>query len=387
MYPLPQMIPQTPTGNTEPMAPANRAYYPALDGLRGAAFLAVFLHHYMDFLYGWAGVDVFFVLSGFLITGILYDTQDDPHRARNFYIRRTLRIFPLYYGVLLAIFLMTPLLHWNWTWQWIAWPLYLGNFLRFLYPHKPEVFVFYFANAQIVSPLNPGFVLFLGHFWTLCVEEQFYLVWPWIVFAVRDRRKLIAICIVSVIVVPFVRAFARSHLPPALVAGEVLIHATPFRFDTLMWGALIALLYRSSHRERMQRVAQWVVPIAVLCTVSVAIHRVRYHAYTYPASLSTWLLTLIAIFSGALLLRALVPGTIVYRLLNLRWLRTLGIISYGAYVFHDIAHNLLSNLANERVGLPVATMGFGLTIVLASVSYRYFELPILRLKDRLTRTA
>src|SRR5580658_9184269 len=78
--------------NTGHTASANRAYYPALDGLRGFAFLGVFLHHYMAFLYGWAGVDVFFVLSGFLITGILYDTRDDLHRFRNFYIRRTLRI-------------------------------------------------------------------------------------------------------------------------------------------------------------------------------------------------------------------------------------------------------------------------------------------------------
>ena len=103
--------------------------------------MGVFLWHYVGLPYGWAGVDVFFVLSGFLITGILYDTRDDPHRVRNFYIRRTLRIFPLYYGVFLTVFLMTPFMHWEWTWQWIAWPLYLGNFLPFLYPHLNNEFV------------------------------------------------------------------------------------------------------------------------------------------------------------------------------------------------------------------------------------------------------
>jgi peptidoglycan/LPS O-acetylase OafA/YrhL len=375
------------TANTEHPAPVNRAYFPALDGLRGAAFLGVFLHHYMNFLYGWAGVDVFFVLSGFLITGILYDTQDDPHRARNFYIRRTLRIFPLYYGVLLFIFLLTPLIHWAWTWQWIAWPLYLGNFLRFLYPHRNDAVVFYFANAQIVSRTSPGIVLYLGHFWSLCVEEQFYLIWPWIVFALRDRRELIAICVTCIVLVPFARAFATAHMPVALVTGDVVLHATPFRFDTLMFGALVALIYRGPHRDLMQRIAQYILPVAVLCALAVAVHRVRFHSYTYPAGLSTWLLTLIAIFSAALMLRTLVPGTIPYRFFHLRWLRALGTVSYGAYVFHDIFHDLLSNAVNQLVGLRVAAWAFGLTIILASISYRYFESPILRLKDRLTRTA
>jgi peptidoglycan/LPS O-acetylase OafA/YrhL len=161
----------------EVVRPKDRAYYPSLDGLRAVSFLAVFCWHYLAVPYGWAGVDVFFVLSGFLITGILYDSQDAPHRVRNFYIRRTLRIFPLYYGVLLAILLLTPWMRWAWSWQWIAWPLYLGNFLRFLYPHMDNRFVSAFADAQLISKARPGLTLYLGHFWTLCVEEQFYLVW------------------------------------------------------------------------------------------------------------------------------------------------------------------------------------------------------------------
>ena len=373
--------------STEHTASANRAYYPALDGLRGFAFLGVFLHHYMAFLYGWAGVDIFFVLSGFLITGILYDTRDDPHRARNFYIRRTLRIFPLYYGVLLIIFLLTPIAHWAWTWQWIAWPLYLGNFLRFLYPHLDNDFIRHFANAALVSRAWPHVELRLGHFWTLCVEEQFYLIWPWIVFTIRDRRKLIVICVTCIVLVPFARAFAVTHMPAALVTGEVVFHATPFRFDTLMFGALVALIYRGAHRDLMQRVAQYILPIAVLCAFSVAIHRLRFHSYTYPAALSTWVLTLIAIFSAALLLRTLIPGTVPYRLFNLRWLRALGTISYGAYVFHDIAHGLVAGFTNQEYGLRLAAWAFGLTMVLAIASYRYYESPILRLKDRFTRTA
>jgi peptidoglycan/LPS O-acetylase OafA/YrhL len=340
--------------------------------------------------YGWAGVDVFFVLSGFLITGILYDTRDDPHRLRNFYIRRTLRIFPLYYGVLLAIFLLTPWMRWAWTWQWIAWPLYLGNFLRFLYPHLNDKLVAAFADAHLVSLAHPDFDLRLGHFWTLCVEEQFYLLWPSIVFTVRDRRKLMAICVACIILVPLARTFAMAHMPEALVTGEVVFHATPFRFDTLLVGALIALLYRGAHREQMQRAAQVILAIAVLCVLLVCAYWVRFQRSNLNNAVEghPWMLTVIALFSGALMLRTLLPGTIPYRILNLRWLRLIGTVSYGAYVFHDIPHDqylrLVTHYFHHRVDGITAIFGLAMTLVLAFLSYHFFEFPILRLKNRLT---
>jgi peptidoglycan/LPS O-acetylase OafA/YrhL len=365
--------------------PQGRAYFPALDGLRAISFFAVFLWHYMGLPYGWAGVDVFFVLSGFLITGILYDTRDDVHRVRNFYIRRTLRIFPLYYGVFLAIFLLTPLLLWAWTWQWIAWPLYLGNFLRFLYPHLDNGFVANFADAHLVSRAYPRIDLRLGHFWTLCVEEQFYLLWPWIVFKVRERRKLIAICVTCIVLVPCARIFAVAHMPDALVTGGVVLHSTPFRFDTLLVGALIALVYRGAHREQMQRMAKITLAVAVLCALAAAVYGFRFHS-TNPVERHTWLLSLIAVFAGALMLRTLVPGTISYNIFNLRWLRSIGTVSYGAYVFHDILHDESDRIATHfhHAHSLAAVFGIVITLALAFLSYRFFELPILRLKDRFT---
>lgn len=378
-------------GNTEVTAPANRVYFPALDGLRAVAFLLVFLHHYLHFLYGWVGVDIFFVLSGFLITGILVDTADTPHRARNFYIRRTLRIFPLYYVVLLGVLLVTPLLHWQWTWQWLAWPLYLGNFLRFLYPHASLQFVAPFSDAFLVGRFhsNPCTIM-LGHFWSLCVEEQFYLVWPWIVFACRSRRKLIAICAASIILVPCARALAAHYLPATLVQGEVTAHATPFRFDTLMYGALLALLYRSSYRQAMFRWASWVLPVIPILAAWVLFQRLHNGTYQYPAGLATWVLCLVALLSSAVLLNTLVPGSVCYRLFHLRWLRALGVISYGAYVFHDIPHDAYFRIARRLpFNIPDTTAVIGLigTIILATLSYRFLESPFLRLKDRFTRSA
>jgi peptidoglycan/LPS O-acetylase OafA/YrhL len=375
---------------TEHPLPQGRAYFPSLDGLRAMSFFGVFLWHYMGVPYGWAGVDVFFVLSGFLITGILYDTRDDAHRIRNFYIRRTLRIFPLYYGVLLAIFLLTPLLRWAWTWQWIAWPLYLGNFLRFLYPHLNDHFVSTFADAHLVSRAYPRLDLRLGHFWTLCVEEQFYLLWPWIVFTVRDRRKLMAICVACIVLVPFARILAMAHMPEALVSGGVVLHSTPFRFDTLLVGALIALLYRGAHRKQMQLAAQVILAVAMVCALSVCIYWFHFHNSRMNDAVvgHTWLFTPIALFSGALMLRTLIPGTIPYRIFNVRWLRLIGTVSYGAYVFHDIPHDEYDRLVGHYFhhGAYIITAVFGLvmTLALAFLSYHFFERPMLRLKDRFT---
>ena len=98
--------------------PASQTYFPALDGIRALAFLMVFAQHYLQMLWGWTGVDIFFVLSGFLITGILYDTRDQAHRVRNFYVRRTLRIFPLYYGLMLLLVLSYPYFRWQWCDNW-----------------------------------------------------------------------------------------------------------------------------------------------------------------------------------------------------------------------------------------------------------------------------
>ena len=125
------------------MTPSNhKRFYPALNGLRAVAVLLVFCQHYLASFYpalnwGWTGVDLFFVLSGFLITGILYDTRDHPRRVRNFYMRRTLRIFPLYYAVLVGALLTTPIFHWLWSPAWLLWFTYLGNYARFLFLHTP----------------------------------------------------------------------------------------------------------------------------------------------------------------------------------------------------------------------------------------------------------
>ena len=133
------------------------------------------------------GVDLFFVLSGFLITGILFDSRNDPHRIRNFYVRRTLRIFPLYYAVML---LLIPFAYRGLSWSWLVWPAFLGNYAKVIGPYTSGSPLQRLADFQpcLQVTIHGTYreVLFLGHFWSLCVEEQFYLMWPWIVFWIRD---------------------------------------------------------------------------------------------------------------------------------------------------------------------------------------------------------
>ncbi len=177
---------------------------PALDGVRGLAVLMVLLDHFVgDMLpptnsvervivyvtaYGAYGVDLFFVLSGFLITGILYDARDKTSYFRNFYMRRFLRIFPLYYGVLALLFFVAPLI-----------PLLQGATLDYLVERQAWAWLY---GVNIYTAIRGEWALsFINHFWSLSVEEQFYLFWPLVVYLLARRpQALIAVSLTVLIV-------------------------------------------------------------------------------------------------------------------------------------------------------------------------------------------
>ncbi len=388
------------TGNTAGTQPENRAYYPALDGLRTVAFLMVFGQHYLALAWGWTGVNVFFVLSGFLITGILYDSRDDTHRLRNFYVRRTLRIFPLYYGLFAVLLLLTPVVHWNWNRYWIAWPLYLGNFLRFFspaagVPHSP---LEYAADAHLTSRLLPRSELYLGHLWSLCVEEQFYLVWPFIVFAMRRRRRLLLLCGAAVALGPAFRWMLQREAPHWMLANELLYRFTPAQLDSLLLGGLVALLWRGPERVRLLIAARYGAlagTVSVVAYLIFAVHGWRMAPGMYPTWIFTGGLLFANLYAASVLLCALRPVGPIYRLLCLRPLRWAGRLTYGAYVFHDIFHDLFVHVVT-RSGiralvvaglihdLAIATLALPTAFLLAWLSFRFFESPFLELKERWT---
>jgi peptidoglycan/LPS O-acetylase OafA/YrhL len=381
------------SGNTQGTHPDNNAFFPALDGLRALAFLMVFGFHYLQLPWGWTGVDIFFVISGFLITGILFDSCRHPHRIRNFYVRRTLRIFPLYYGVILLLVVLDPIFRWNWSWGFLAWPAYLGNWFRFLYPFLPLTYLQSVSVAHMESATFPRVALFLGHFWSLCIEEQFYLFWPWIVFWIKDRRRLICVCLACIVICPVLRSTAPHFLPRFMVDEGANWWFTPFRIDALLLGGLLALLRRGPHARTMLLVARgafFLLSAAiVLWLILDPAARLHPQDYVYPSWDGTWGMTFIDLFAACLIVMALEVRSFTYRIFNLRPLRWLGRISYGAYVFHDLFHPMLTRTARhflpQHWQLATAALALPLTILMAWASFRWYESRFILLKARWSR--
>jgi peptidoglycan/LPS O-acetylase OafA/YrhL len=371
-------------------------FYPALDGLRAVAFLMVFLVHYgiivwpWSFLqWGWVGVDIFFVLSGFLITGILFDSLGESHFFRNFYIRRSLRIFPVYYIFWIALLLLTPILHIAWNRYLIAQAGYAGNF--------------FYAGAKLGHHAAPGFIPFVtsrhphelrfinaGAFWTLCVEEQFYLVWPLVIWLVRSRQVLLRICILAIIALPIIRLLYFLRFPENVAAGQLFFNSF-FRFDTLLVGAAVALWLRETRLSaNTVRKGSIVVACAAPLLLAFLYSLERTHDplnTNLDPVVATIGYTLIALAAAALLLLAIQPSSLLSRFLQRRPLVALGRISYGMYLFHALPELHFQaegqRFINDHVGFLLPVVAFVYTLTCAKLSFRFIESPFLRLKDRL----
>jgi peptidoglycan/LPS O-acetylase OafA/YrhL len=360
-------------------------YIPALDGIRGIAILIVLLHHFRFLLnaqfrtqyilfkcfeVGWCGVVLFFVLSGFLITGILLDSRSSTNYFSTFYARRVLRIFPLYYGYLALAFLGSRLLH----------NLFGG--VNPLLHINPWLYMSYFENYRkppmIVDP-------YLGHLWSLAVEEQFYLIWPLLVFLVRPAA-LAWICLALIPLSLGVR-FHYAGQSPGFSAYVNTI--TPASLDSLASGALIALTVRSIvWRRRVALVAPYVIAISLIWFSILAWRSGGLFEYEYL--IQTWGITaLTLLFAAFVFIAATSRRGVVVSLLNLSGLRFTGKISYGLYVLHPLVYALVLqvlaavpvpgglDLALNSEKIVLITMA---SMVVAVGSWNYFERPILGLK-------
>jgi peptidoglycan/LPS O-acetylase OafA/YrhL len=373
----------------------NKLYYPALDGLRAVAVLLVFASHYIDLpqalSWGFAGVDIFFVLSGFLITGILYDSQHRPDRYRVFYLRRTLRIFPLYYAVLLLPVLLYPVFRWQLhPAQWM-WPAYLGNYARFFWPGDVANNTSIFEDIR--STVFPTFTYQIPHLWSLCIEEQFYLVWPFVVFAIGRRERLRNLCLAMVVIVPMLRLLALHEFSERILSFGLLYRTTPLRGDALLLGGAMALCLRGSEGKRIIRLAQPVLmALCVLLALLEIASRARLGHFIDPDWMklyNPWGYSLLAFAAAAVILMAVNSSTWIYRVCLQPQLRWLGVRSYGFYVYHLLLGQVwkLASIAlcfgHKGVAfraLPfVALAG---TALVSWCSFKYLESPILRLKSR-----
>jgi len=333
---------------------------PALDGVRGVAILVVLAHNLHAFSsspfsllsdYGWLGVDLFFVLSGFLITGILLDTRPSEHFFRNFYARRCLRIWPLYYSVLLLMFVIVPLLR-----PHDALEIFRRSHPVWSYPF----FLQNFFVPEPVSAVGP-----LGVSWSLAVEELFYLVWPLFV-RYSPTRMLQTIAWVVLLGSPVLRLF--------FVTRHWLIYSNPFcRLDGLMAGALLALFVRTTTFRSPPLVKPaWIL---LLAPVPLGIVTERYNARWLTFSLAvvaSAAFVYLAQFSGSVWLKAGLTN---------RFLVFTGTISYGLYLLHKLPEDGFKavgwNLTHPVVDLCSTALA---SYLLAIISWNVLEIPFLRFK-------
>lgn len=345
-------------------------HIPALDGLRGIAILMVIVCHFIGYglrthpAKGWVlvssvgatGVDLFFVLSGFLITRILLAARGRPDFLRNFYARRILRIFPLYYGFLIFIYVLVPLLRLGQrsplSVQWWTWT-YLQNVGMTFFPHRP-------ANLWEWTP----------HFWSLAVEEHFYLVWPFIV-KVADAGALPFLLLGTI---PF------SILSRALVmwSGHGPAYLTPCRVDALGMGSLLAVL--TLHPKALDVASRW-APRALAAFLPLSAALVLFSGKAL-AAVQLFKDTGWAVLYGLVLLLAATarPGGVLQSALSHPALTIVGKYSYGMYVLHLV---ILGSLPLRRMWPPLAFLLLLATVFCAAaLSFNLFEQPFLRLKDR-----
>ena len=373
-----------------PASAPRSATIPALDGVRGLAILLVLAHNLNPFSntgrplerwieydsnFGWVGVQLFFVLSGFLITGILLDTRGAPRYLRAFFARRVLRIFPLYYGVLIGGLVVLPALglaphrlladseHRVWLW------VYLVNW---------------------AEPLGRGVTAF-PHFWSLAVEEQFYFIWPFVVRHATPRRLLAIIGGVMLAAIG-----ARVWVRQAGLGGEAAYMFTVCRMDALAAGAAAAALIRlpTAHawlvgRRRQIAIGAGALFLAGLLTTG------GYARTGLPDQ--TYGYTILAVVCAALVLLVVLDHERGRGWLGAMFgnavLRSFGTYSYGIYLFHQFINQLIGVPLIDRMlprGIGIkAGIAYMLAVAAASyaiafVSFHGYEKHFLALKRYFT---
>jgi peptidoglycan/LPS O-acetylase OafA/YrhL len=358
-----------------PQQPKSRI--PELDGC-GIAILLVLLYHYVSippgtgeatpllqglFAIGWSGVDLFFVLSGFLIGGILLDVRESPNYFKTFYGRRFYRIVPLYYLWVAAYFIIA--LFWSNPETWRAVPIY----------------ALFLQNSVKINHAALG-TAFLGALWSLAVEEQFYLIIPSVV-RFLSRRRLLLILSGGIIFPPMLRIILHEYLLAHPAAPYML---TACRADALSMGVLLAFGWRNERCKAAFRRFQTHISGTCFLLLCAFLYLAIWRPSQYSLAMYSWGFSVVdAFFASLLAMAIMVPSSRWSAVCRLPFLAEMGRVSYCLYVIHAAVnlacHQLFfrnlprfDSLTTALVSAFAAALSYGL----AALSWRFFEHPLLR---------
>jgi peptidoglycan/LPS O-acetylase OafA/YrhL len=384
---------------------AAEARDPRLDGLRGLAILLVMLYHTTHYGFaqtppakaltivpsvGWSGVDLFFVLSGFLITGILLTAKDGTTYYRAFYARRVLRIFPLYYATLAFFLLVVPQVelfsHVDYFWNPGA---------------SREQFWYWLYLSNVQTAITGAFHhQMLGITWSLAIEEHFYLFWPLVVRLATERRLL------QISAGMIVASLGLRAVLVAVGASPLAVYTlTPCRLDTLATGAAIAILARrAGGLAALAPAARIVLPAALALFVAIqawirltqpkvsgyAAIKLQVLQFNSDPLMQTIGFSLLCAIYGGLLVWVLTgpARSLRARIFEMGWLRSFGRYSYAMYLFHFFVGVMSLSLFTPghypHAFIPAQVvfwlLSIGVTYALARLSWLLVEEPVLRLK-------
>jgi peptidoglycan/LPS O-acetylase OafA/YrhL len=348
-------------------------YYKNLDGVRGIAALMVIWFHFFTLPiiknydaswlpsaikvadFGQTGVSLFFVLSGFLITRILLNSKNQDNFFSNFYIRRALRIFPLYYFFLFIFFYLQP--------------LFSGlNITPFVDQFYSLIYLQNFASTFNWQH-NKG----PGHFWSLAVEEHFYLFWPLIIYYFNIRNTVVII--VSIILVTFIVKMLMLN------NGYFIGYFTFTRIDQLAIGAILALIERRPIKKQVQ------VFVFLFFTATIFVGVLIFYLndrMLIAKELLKYPVLAFFYFSIIGLLISIKKNNFINQLLTTKYFSYSGKISYGLYVYHPLAISLVAHKLLTGNIFVDFIFCFFVTYIFASLSYYLIEVRFLKLKDRFT---
>jgi peptidoglycan/LPS O-acetylase OafA/YrhL len=382
---------------------------PILDGLRGVAIALVMAVHFMPdyqmdnrffewikkaFHAGWVGVDLFFVLSGFLITNILLKTKDLPSTAKIFYARRALRILPLYMGALIVIFLILPLFG-------------IGSSDPNFAIIQSHQFWYWIHGANLIAlihgfPAMQSDTVSLSHFWSLAVEEHFYLIWPLLVWKLYPKT-LFRVALALIIIPLAIRlGLANYAIGQGGDLWRGILVQSPIRFDALAMGSILAIHYQANGLRidpKLKPVAWALIALAFsILTVAFFILKGLWPGHILFSTIG---LTLILLAFGSwivLLLSSPNPKAFPAVLINNKPLRFLGKYSYGIYVLHGVLGPWMNYLIQpeklpEHLGSPMLAaivcivFKSAFSITAALISWHILEYPFLKLKRHFSYTS